>query len=133
MVWPIIDEVATVARLILGGQREQVNAPGSRVGLRNWVCWLRKLSFSINLTLGYNSIGERREPGRKPPGPQERPSPQEEVGQEGIRPQDARMGQARRQTEGQRQSRTEGEVNRGYLQAWGSVLGTTSCRRAAGC
>ena len=32
------------------------------------------------------------------------------------------MGQARRQTEGQWQSKTEGEVNRGYLQAWGSVL-----------
>ena len=32
------------------------------------------------------------------------------------------MGQARWQTEGQRQSKTEGEVNCGHLQAWGSVL-----------
>ena len=32
------------------------------------------------------------------------------------------MGQARRQTEGQWEVKTDGEVNRGYLQAWGSVL-----------
>ena len=32
------------------------------------------------------------------------------------------MGQAGRQAEGQRQSKTEGEVNRGYLQAWRSLL-----------
>jgi hypothetical protein len=65
---------------------------------------------------------EGREQGSKSPGPQERRSPQKEVGQEGIRPQDAGMGQARRQAEGNRQEENEGEVNRGYLQAWGSVL-----------
>jgi hypothetical protein len=32
------------------------------------------------------------------------------------------MGQARRQAEGQWQEENEGEVNRGYLQAWGSLL-----------
>jgi len=50
------------------------------------------------------------------------PGPQEGVGQEGIRPQDAGMGQARRQAQGKRQSKTEGEVNRGYLQARGGLL-----------
>ena len=75
-----------------------------------------------NLTLGYSLIREGREQGSKPHGTQERRGPQEEVGQEGIRQQDAGMGQARRQTEGQWQSKTEDEVNRGNLQAWGSVL-----------
>src|SRR5882724_5912540 len=84
--------------------------------------WPRNVPFAINLTLGYDDIRDRSKQGRQPPGPQERRDPQEKVGQEGIRPPDAGMGQARRQAEGQWQNKAEGEVNRGYLQAWGSVL-----------
>jgi len=40
------------------------------------------------------------------------------MGQEGIRPQYAGMGQARRQTEGQYQKQTEGEVKSWVSQVW---------------
>src|SRR5882724_6355881 len=105
-------------RPIVGGQRQQVNDLG---GAPTRV-WLKHFNLPINLTLGYNAIRDRSEQGSKPPRPKERRGPQEGVGQEGIRPPDAGMGEAGRQTEGQRQSKTEGEVNRGYLQAWGSLL-----------
>ena len=77
----------------------------------------KEVFILINLKLGYDLIREGREQGSKPHGTQERRGPQEEVGQEGIRPQDAGMGQARRQIEGQWQSKTKGEVNRGNRQA----------------
>ena len=44
------------------------------------------------------------------------------MGQEGVRSANAGVGQARRQAKGKWQEENEGEVNCGYLQAWGSVL-----------
>jgi len=92
MVWPIIDEGATGARPIVGGQRQQVNDLG---GAPTRV-WLRDFNRPINLTLGYNATRDRSKQGSKPPGTQERGGPQEKVGQEGICPPNAGMGQARR-------------------------------------
>ena len=116
MVWPIIDEGAVAPH------SRRTAAASQRGGLRKGGFLAKEVFILINLTLGYNLIREGREQGSKPPGPQERQCPHPEVGQEGIRAQDAGMGQARRQAKGKRESKTEGEVNCGYLQAWGSVL-----------
>src|SRR6266478_1328445 len=76
---------------------------------------------------------EGREQGSKPPGTQERRDPQEEVGLEGIRPQDAGMGQARRQTEGQWHTKTEGEVKLWVSTSVAKCTGTSLCGRAGRC
>src|SRR6266487_4670726 len=52
--------------------------------------------LAYNLTVGYKKLYDRSKPRGQSPGPQERGGPKEEVGKEGIRSQDAGMGQARR-------------------------------------
>jgi hypothetical protein len=61
---------------------------------------------SNNLTLSYNAT-HNPEPSSESDGPQERAGPHPEVGQKGICPSDARMGQARRQTEGHQWKRSK--------------------------
>ena len=64
-------------RLILGGQRGQVNAPDSGTG-----ALAQEIFVLINLTLGYNAIRDGREQGSKSPGTQERRGP---AGKSGAR------------------------------------------------
>jgi hypothetical protein len=67
-------------------------------------------------------------------GSQECRGPPEEMGQEGIRPPDAGVGQARRQAKGERQEEkeTEREVNCEHLQTWLSLLVQIHVARGAG-
>ena len=53
------------------------------------------VGLAFNLTIGYNKLHDRSKPRGQSPGPQECAGPNQEVGQEGIRPPDAGVGQAR--------------------------------------